>query len=288
MAEAAALMIGDLSNGALIVGGQLGAYFDNLSNYSNQITELQKAYDEGQISQEAYASGLQEIYDGMYSNLQSIQDLDKAMMNYYGDTLAMVGEEIAKYTDRMAHQTSVLKHYQSIMELMGKSTDYKAMGTILEGQSKTIKNEMAASKKEWELYQAEAEKKKKLYEDALRDGDEAAAEVYKTEYEAALAASDQAQEAYLGKAEEYAESLKAILENKLKDLAKDLEKALTGGSSFDQINTQLERAASLQEEYLTTTNQIYETNKMMRTAQQEIDKTSNTVAKNRLKQFVFW
>ena len=286
MAEAAALMIGDLSKGSLIVGGQLGAYFNNLSNYSDQITKLQKAYDEGEISQEAYASGLQEIYDGMYSNLQSIQDLDKAMMNYYGDTLSMVGEEIAKYTDRMAHQTSILQHYQSIMELMGKSTDYKAMGTILEGQSKTIKNEMAASKKEWELYQAEAEKKKQLYEDAVKDGNEAAAAVYKAEYEAALAASDEAQEAYLGKAEEYAESLKAILENKLKDLSKDLEKALTGGSSFDQINTQLERAASLQEEYLTTTNQIYKTNKMMRTAQQEIDKTTNTVAKNRLKQFI--
>jgi hypothetical protein len=33
------------------------------------------------------------------------------------------------------------------------------------------------------------------------------------------------------------------------------------------MTTALERAASLQEEYLTTTNKIYETNKMMRTAQ---------------------
>jgi hypothetical protein len=29
------------------------------------------------------------------------------------------------------------------------------------------------------------------------------------------------------------------------------------------MNAQLERAASLQEEYLTTTNKIYETNKLM-------------------------
>jgi hypothetical protein len=32
-------------------------------------------------------------------------------MEYYGNTLAMAGEEIAKYTDRMEHQTSVLDHY---------------------------------------------------------------------------------------------------------------------------------------------------------------------------------
>ena len=48
----------------------------------------------------------------------------------------------------------------------------------------------------------------------------------------------------------------------------------------------MERASSLQEEYLTTTNKIYETNKLMRQAQQEIDKTTNTVAKNRMKQFI--
>jgi hypothetical protein len=41
----------------------------------------------------------------------------------------------------------------------------------------------------------------------------------------------------------------------------------------------MERAASLQEEYLTTTNQIYETNKLIRKAQQEIDKSTNSVAK---------
>ena len=52
------------------------------------------------------------------------------------------------------------------------------------------------------------------------------------------------------------------------------------------MTASIERAASLQEEYLTTTNQIYETNKLMRQAQQEIDKTNNTVAKQRLKDFI--
>jgi hypothetical protein len=35
----------------------------------------------------------------MYENLQNLQALDDAMMNYYADTLAAAGEEIAKYTD---------------------------------------------------------------------------------------------------------------------------------------------------------------------------------------------
>jgi hypothetical protein len=80
--------------------------------------------------------------------------------------------------------------------------------------------------------------------------------------------------------------LNEVLENSLNKFGQDLENALTGGTSFDQMTTRMERAASLQEEYLTTTNKIYETNKLMNKAQQEIDKSTNTVAKQRLKQFI--
>jgi hypothetical protein len=62
------------------------------------------------------------------------------MKEYYGNTLDKANEEISKYTDRMEHQTAVLEHYQSVMEIMGKSTDYKKMGTILKGQSQTLKD----------------------------------------------------------------------------------------------------------------------------------------------------
>jgi hypothetical protein len=49
---------------------------------------------------------------------------------------------------------------------------------------------------------------------------------------------------------------------------------------------QMERARDLQEEYLTDTNKIYETNKLINKAQQDIDKTTNTVAKKRLQNYI--
>jgi F0F1-type ATP synthase membrane subunit b/b' len=87
-------------------------------------------------------------------------------------------------------------------------------------------------------------------------------------------------------ANKWAEALKAELENALADLDKTLEEALTGGTTFDRLNTTMERTRSLQEEYLTTTNKVYETNKLMRQAQQEIDKISNTSAKRRLQAYI--
>ena len=288
MAEAAALMVN--ANASTTGTSQLGVYKQELADYTDQITALNNAYNEidpsnSEISQAAYIEGLKEAKSGIIENLQALQELDKSMIEYYGNTLDMAAEEIAKYTDRMDHQTAVLDHYSSLLEIMGKSNDYKTMGKELEGKAKTIGDQAAVAKKTMEMYKGQAADRLAEYQQALASGDEAAAELYLKQYEAALAAANEAEDNYLSKAEEWAEALKAVLENKLADLADTLEDALTGGTSFDSIATSMERASSLQEEYLTTTNKIYETNKMINTAQKEIDKTTNTVAKQRLKNF---
>jgi hypothetical protein len=90
----------------------------------------------------------------------------------------------------------------------------------------------------------------------------------------------------LSATEEWAEAMKSVLTNELSDFASTLEKQLTGGTSFDEMTTSIERAASLQEDYLTTTNQIYETTKMMRVAEKALDETTSTAAKNKLKGFL--
>lgn len=284
MAEAAALMSTDNGN------SQLSLYSAQLGEYANSINALNAAYNEtdpsqSQISQAAYVEGLKKARSGIMDNLQALQKLDKSMMEYYGNTLDMAAEEIAKYTDRMDHQTAVLDHYSSLLEIMGKSNDYKSMGKVLEGKAKTLEDQATVAKETMEMYKGQAADRLAEYQDALARGDKAAAELYLGQYEAALNAANEAEDAYLSKAKEWAEALKAVLENKLAEAGADLEKALTGGASFDTLTAQMERANSLQEDYLTTTNKIYKTNKMINTAQQAIDKTTNTVAKQKLKNF---
>jgi len=170
---------------------------------------------------------------------------------------------------------------------MGKSNDYKMVGKVLEGQVKTTKDAMTVSKQWYETQRANADSLAAEYAAAqARGASDAELEIIKANWDAAEASANEAQDKMLSDAEAWAEALKAVLENELADLGQTLENALTGGTSFDTLTTQMERAASLQEEYLTTTNQIYETNKLMRTAQQEIDKTTNAVAKQKLKAYI--
>ena len=285
MAEAIALMVG---SGTATLGGdgtQLGEYIDNLNHYKSTMEELERAYAAGEITEASYVEGMKEVRAGMLENLQAIQELDDAMMNYYEETLAAGQEELDKYTSKMEHQTAVLEHYMSIMEILGKSQDYESLGVILEAQAKSIGNEAKVAKENYEMLQSQADAKKAAYEAASTPEE---AELLKKEWEAAQVAANEAQDEMLAKTEQWAEAMTAVAQNKLKGLGQALEDALTAGfgGSFDAMTTAMERANSLQEEYLTTTNQIYETNKLMHTAQKEIDKTSNDVAKRKMKDFI--
>lgn len=117
------------------------------------------------------------------------------------------------------------------------------------------------------MYAAEVEDYKAKMEAAQAAGDTAAYELYKENYEAAYGYMVEAQDNMYSTTEAWLETMKELYQTQLEEIGKTLEESLTGGTSFDELTTAMERSASLQEEYLTTTNQIYETNKLMRQAQ---------------------
>ena len=270
---------------AALIGDKIALTEKSLQNNQNNIDKLKAAYEAGEISQSAYIEGLKEEESKMYDNLQTLQELNDTMMNYYGETLNKAQEELTEYTDKMDNMTSVLDHYRTLLDLTGQSQNFKVIGTVLEGQVKTIENSYQVAKENYEWFADEAIKKKELMNEALARGDVEAAELYENEWKAAEEKMRESQDNMLSMAEEWASKLKEILENKLADISSILENALTGGRSFDELSMQMEHAQGIQEEYLTTTNKIYETNKMIRNAQNEIDKTTNTVAKQKLKAF---
>lgn len=272
---------------------QFANYSANLGLLSNETgnedtqgfyQNLQDQYRNGDIGLVQYKQGLADMMGMTIENLENLQDLKDSMQEFYGDVLEKALEEIAIYTDSMENLNSVLDHYSNILELVGKQDDYASKNKVLSSKAKNLRNEIDVQKRLYEESAADAEYWAQKMNEAEVGSNEY--ETYKKNWQAAEAAAQESQDAMLAKTEEWAEAMKSIIENELAEFADILEKSLTGGVSFDELMTSMERRSSLQEEYLTTTNKIYETNKLMRTAQQEIDKTSNTAAKRRMAQFI--
>lgn len=266
------------------MGQQANIYAGNLQNQESLYKDLTKALKNGDINEPQYKQAMQEMQSVTIENLQALQESKKAMQDYYGNTLAMAQEELAAFTDQMEHLNSVFDHYTSLLDLLGKRKNFTVSGQVLMGKANNVKNELDVYREEYEMYSKEADKwEKKMLKAEIGSNKY---ETYKKNWEAAQQAANEAQENMLAKTEEWAEAMRAVVENNLQGLAAELEATLTNGSNFDTILNSMERANNLQEEYLTATNKIYETNKLMRTAQQEIDKTSNEVAKRRMKEFI--
>ena len=294
MEERLLAMVG--GTGATLGDNQLTNYLENLAEYQNQYNKLVEAYTtidpstgDRKINQAQFIEQLQQLQSNLYTELGNVKALDDAMKTYYSDTLAAANEELSKHTEKMERHVMVLDHYSTLMDLLGYSKDFEKMGTVLKGQVELSENAAKVSKANYDMLFTQAEVRRKEWEDAQNNSalSEDQKNMIKENWEAAEAAASEAQDQMLSDAEAWAESLTSLLENELAKLADILNESLSGDfDSLDQLSLAMERKNSLQEEYLTTTNKIYETDKMMRTAQQEIDKTTNSVAKKRLKQFI--
>lgn len=254
---------------------------NSLKDYESFENKLHAKFDAGDISQEKYVEGLKETFNGYLDNLEALQDLDKEMQHYYEDTLSTGAEELAIYTDRMEHLTSVLDHYQNIVTMMNGEMDFDNIGTVLEGKASTLNNEMKVAESNYAMLKAEQAAMQAAYDAADAEGKK----YLKSSLDAINAQVDEAHEAMLSKTEEWAEAQRAIMENAMKKAAHEMEMAFTNNMGFDMVNNSLERLSSYSDEYLTKTNQIYETQKLMNTAQQAIDKTTNQAAKIRLENY---
>ena len=266
-----------------------GTYLNNLANLESLYDKLNEDYANGDILQSDYAEGMKEISENILTELENIQELDVAMREYYGNTLDMAQEKLSSYTSLLEHSSSVLEHYLSMTDLFsGGEADFESIGVILEAQAKVAEDAYRTSAETFQMYQQQANDRYAEYQDAINRGVEGVTlEAYEQRWLDAQEASNEAQDQMLSDAADWAEKMQAQLDNALGQFAQELENALTGEfGSFDAMSTSLERAQSLQEDYLTTTNKIYETNKLMRTAQSEYDKSTNSVSKKRLKAFI--
>ena len=200
---------------------QIPLWSDTLGDYETFYNGLNDAFAKGEISQAAYVEGLKESYEGIFETLSALNELDDEMLHYYEDTLSAASDELATYTDHLEHLTSVLDHYKNIVELVNGEYDYDRIGTILEGQADTLNSELQGVKSNYEMML----KEKQAIEQAYNNATAEEREVYEAELKAITAALDEAQEEMLSKTEEWAEAMKAIMENTIAAAGKELEDA---------------------------------------------------------------
>ena len=257
-------------------------YLEQLEIENYRYEELQRKYEAGEISQADYADGLKTTAENTWEAAEQLREYDNEMMEFYSNTLTKVNEEVTKYTDNMDAAVSALEHYKNIAKLAGREQDYSLMGAMLEGSVKMKANDLAVSK---QMYQNATSEVERIKGELAAATSKEQRELLQKELDAAEAQANEWQEKMLTDVEEYLTAQKELYDNNIEALNASFEKLATGGDGFDVLKNKMSSLSEHAEEFLTDTNKIYETEKMIRNIDKEIGSTSNTIAQQKLKAF---
>ena len=244
---------------------------DSLKLYKDQLDKIRNAYTAGDITSADYADGLKKIYNSIYDNMEAFDDLDEQMREYYTNTLSKINDELDKYISKIEYLTDLTDHYKSIITLISGENDYDRLGLIYAAASQNAQNNLSVA--------LERQRAAKEQLEFLRSQPAALAE----DIEAAEKQVQETTNAVFEATQDLLEVTKETALNNIKKVGAELEKTLTGGSTFDRINQSMSMRSKYAELFYTQTNQVYETQKRINQVEQEIAKTTNKAYSNELK-----
>lgn len=269
-----------------LTGDSFPLLTNNLATYKDEINKLTDAYNKGEISQDAFIEGMKDVNSGLLDNMNSFVDLDREMLEYYENTLDEAEDRLGDFTDQLEHQMSILEHYENVLSLIHKENDYQMIGAVLEGQFKVAQEQLSAQEHWVESLRSQ---KADIEEDLANAVGEDKQKALQEQLELVTQRLNEADEAVNDLRESVLELAEAILDNDLADAAKNFSEALSPDSQYSDLQDYLDtidRLNTLQEEYLTKTNQVYETNKLINQAQVDMADTDSKLAQQRYKDYI--
>ena len=252
------------------------------------IESLLQNYADGKITLSDVSTSLSTLIPDLLSSLKELISLDQEMMEAYGNAFDTMEEEFSEFLTDLDYGVEKLQYIRDLSSLLGKESNNTWMGTILNAQYKTASDRLTASTKWYDLSKKEYDA---LYSRYMNEKDVLAAnnpkelEMLEEKLKVAETKMQEADAQRLEDMQAVGEIAQEILQNNLDKARKTLEQNILG-SSLDDYMTQLDRLSKKQEEYLTNTNKLYETSKLMRQAQLDMDKTDSLRAKEKYKEYM--
>lgn len=261
-------------------------YNINIGNvYRKEHDELQKAWAKGRISQADYKEGLTDVRDGLLEQIEALNDLDQEMLHYYGDTLEKAKSELDEYVDMLDAAADKLEHFRKVQELSGNGVDYKNTLELIKAQKQVAQNSYDVAKQWYESRKASQKEIETRLATMDKNTNPAAYELEEQKWKDAVKATNEAYSTMADYRETYLELAKEEYETVIDQIYDYADKKLSKNMGFNSLLDSMSNLKTYADEYLTKTNQLYETNKMMRTLEQDVAKTSNTAAKQKLNNF---
>ena len=260
-----------------------------LPNYQEEWNSLKKLYESttDDADKRAIMDEIQSLQGNIVDSAKAIAEWANSIEDIVPDTVDAASERFAAFTDQLEHNTSVLDTIKELYTLQGVT--YKTA----EGFNRLQKN----SQEKLNAQLASAKLQRGWYEQAAQRLEEAQAKLdslggdetdlrydaYKKARDAYLEEFNKAQEAYLSSAQEAMETAQDMYLQQIEKAVYEFGQAVSNGVGLDLLQDKYDHYIEQNERYFDKVNEAYQVSAWYNKLQQDIDNTTNSAHKERLK-----
>lgn len=260
-----------------------------LPSYQEEWNSLKKLYESttDDADRRAIMDEIQSLQGNIVDSAKAIAEWANSIEDIVPDAVDAASERFAAFTDQLEHNTSVLDTIKELYTLQGVT--YKTA----EGFNRLQKN----SQEKLNAQLASAKLQRGWYEQAAQRLEEAQAKLdslggdetdlrydaYKKARDAYLEEFNKAQEAYLSSAQEAMETAQDMYLQQIEKAVYEFGQAVSNGIGLDLLQDKYDHYIEQNERYFDKVNEAYQVSAWYNKLQQDIDNTTNSAHKERLK-----
>lgn len=260
-----------------------------LPNYQEEWNSLKKLYESttDDTDRRAIMDEIQSLQGNIVDSAKAIAEWANSIEDIVPDAVDAASERFAAFTDQLEHNTSVLDTIKELYTLQGVT--YKTaegFNRLQKNSQEKLNAQLASAKLQRGWYEQAAQKLEEAQAklDSL-GGDETDLryDAYKKARDAYLEEFNKAQEAYLSSAQEAMETAQDMYLQQIEKAVYEFGQAVSNGVGLDLLQDKYDHYIEQNERYFDKVNEAYQVSAWYNKLQQDIDNTTNSAHKERLK-----
>lgn len=260
-----------------------------LPSYQEEWNSLKELYESttDDADRRAIMDEIQSLQGNIVDSAKAIAKWANSIEDIVPDAVDAASERFAAFTDQLEHNTSVLDTIKELYTLQGVT--YKTaegFNRLQKNSQEKLNAQLASAKLQRGWYEQAAQKLEEAQAklDSL-GGDETDLryDAYKKARDAYLEEFNEAQEAYLSSAQEAMETAQDMYLQQIEKAVYEFGQAVSNGVGLDLLQDKYDHYIEQNERYFDKVNEAYQVSNWYNKLQQDIDNTTNSAHKERLK-----
>lgn len=260
-----------------------------LPSYQKEWNSLKELYESttDDADRRAIMDEIKSLQGNIVDSAKAIAEWANSIEDIVPDAVDAASERFAAFTDQLEHNTSVLDTIKELYTLQGVT--YKTaegFNRLQKNSQEKLNAQLTSAKLQRGWYEQVAQRLEEAQAklDSL-GGDETDLryDAYKKARDAYLEEFNEAQEAYLSSAKEAMETAQDMYLQQIEKAVYEFGQAVSNGVGLDLLQDKYDHYIEQNERYFDKVNEAYQVSAWYNKLQQDIDNTTNSAHKERLK-----